>query len=57
VGISLFLITGYSKHVIFKVFVSFIGADIKDLVLNKVAIIEGFYINIILKTLIAKIKA
>jgi len=42
---------------IFRVFISFTGANIKDLVLNKVIIVEGFYINIILKALITKIGA
>jgi len=36
------------------VLISFIGADTEDLVLNKVIVVEGFYINIILKALIAK---
>jgi len=36
------------------VFISFIRADTEDLVLNKVAVVEGFYINIILKALIVK---
>jgi len=56
-GISLFLITKYNKYIIFKVLTSFIKANIKDLILNKVTIIEGFYINIVLEALIAKVRA
>ena len=42
---------------ILKVLISFKGTDNKDLILNNVAVIKGFYINIILKTLIIKTKA
>jgi len=51
----LFLIIRYGKCVIFKVFISFTGADTEDLVFNKVTVVEGFYINIILKALIVKV--
>jgi len=57
VGTSLFLITKYNKYVIFKVLISFIRANIKDLILNKVTIMEGFHVNIILKALIIKVGA
>jgi len=57
VGISLFLITRYSKRVISRVLVNFIGANIKDLIFNKVTVVERFYINIILKALIIKVGA
>jgi len=55
VGISLFLITRYNKCVISRVFISFIGVNTEDLVFNKVTVMEGFYINIILKALIIKV--
>ena len=54
-GISLFLITRYNKCVISRVFISFIGVNTEDLVFNKVTVMEGFYINIILKALIIKV--
>jgi len=41
--------------VISRVLISFIRANIKDLVFNKVVIMEGFYVNIILKALIVKV--
>jgi len=40
--------------VILKVLVSFKGTNSKDLILNNVAVIKGFYINIVLKALITK---
>ena len=40
-----------------RVLTSSIGADTEDLVLNKVVIVEGFHINIILKALIVKVGA
>jgi len=43
--------------VILKVLTSFKGTDNEDLVLNNVAVIKGFYINIVLKALITKAKA
>jgi len=36
------------------VFVSFKGTNNKDLKLNNIAVIKGFYVNIILKALIIK---
>ena len=41
---------------ILKVLISFKGINNKDLILNNVTIIKGFYINIILKALIIKAK-
>ena len=41
---------------ILKVLISFKETNSKDLVFNNVVIIKGFYINIILKTLIIKVK-
>ena len=54
---SLFLIIRYSKRIISKVLISFIRADTEDLILNEVVIIEGSYVNIILKALIIKVRA
>ena len=42
---------------ILKGLISFKGTDNKDLILNNVTVIKGFYINIVLKALITKIKA
>ena len=39
---------------ILKVLTSFKGTDNKDLILNNVTVIKGFYINIVLKALITK---
>ena len=36
--------------------ISFKGTDSENLILNNIAVIKGFYINIILKTLIIKVK-
>ena len=39
---------------ILKVLISFKGTNSKDLILNNVAVIKGFHVNIILKALIIK---
>jgi len=38
------------------VLISFKGTDNEDLMLNNVTVIKGFYINIILKALITKVR-
>jgi len=43
--------------VISRVLISSVRADTEDLVFNKVTIVEGFYINIVLKALIVKTEA
>jgi len=43
--------------VIFRVFISFMGVNTEDLMFNKVIIVEGFYVNIILEALIIKVGA
>jgi len=43
--------------VILKVLISFKGTNNKDLILNNVTVIKGFYINIDLKALITKAEA
>ena len=50
----MFLISRYSKQIILKVLISSKGTDSEDLILNNVAIIEGFHVNIILEILITK---
>ena len=42
---------------ILKVLISFKGINSKDLILNNIAVIKGFHVNIILKALIIKAKA
>ena len=42
---------------ILKVLISFKGTDNKDLMLNNIAVIKGFHVNIVLKALITKVKA
>jgi len=40
--------------VILKVLISFKGTDSEDLIFNNIAVIKGFYINIVLEALITK---
>jgi len=40
--------------VILKVLISFKGIDNEDLMFNNVAVIKGFYVNIVLEALITK---
>jgi hypothetical protein len=49
VGTSIILIIGYSNYMLKGIFNSAYSLAIKDLILKKVAIIKGFYINIILE--------
>ena len=51
---TLFPIDRYSRYIIHKVLDSKNGSNIEDLVLEDVALIEGFYINIILEACLRK---
>jgi len=53
-GTSSFPISGYGKRVISKVLASSKGTDSEDLVLNNVAVVEGFHVNIVSEALITK---
>ena len=49
IGIALFPINGYSRYIIYKVLDSKNGSNIKDLIFEDIALIKGFYINIVLE--------
>ena len=49
-----FPIDGYGRRVIYKVLDSKNGSNIEDLILEDIALIEGFYINIILEARLRK---
>ena len=49
-----FLIDGYSRCIMYKVFDSKNGSNTEDLVLEDIALIEGFYINIVLEARLGK---
>ena len=48
----MFLISRYGKQVILKVLTNFKGTDSEDLILNNVAVIKGFHINIVLRLIL-----
>ena len=54
-GTASFPINRYSRRVIYKVLDSKNGSNTEDLVLEDVALIEGFYINIILEARLRKV--
>ena len=54
IGTTLFPINRYSRCIIYKVLDSKNGSNTKDLILEDIALIEGFYINIILETYFGK---
>ena len=54
-SIASFSIDRYSYRVIYKVLDSKNGSNIEDLILEDIALIKGFYINIILEARLGKV--